>query len=55
MWELPEDYYKRLSRVIVRREDSKIFEGFVHLAVDTISWVGRPFRFGNFSVCRISK
>jgi hypothetical protein len=55
LWEFPDDYFRRFLRKFLRRERSTIVERGFHLLIDTISIVGRPFRFGNFAVCRLTK
>ena len=53
MWEFPDDYYRSIVRRVFKK-DNRFVERATHLAIDGLSVVGRPFRFGNFAVIRLS-
>jgi len=49
MWELPVDYFERVSR------NRPWLERVMIGAIDAFSFVLRPFRFGNFAACRLTR
>lgn len=55
MWEFPDDYFRAIVRRLVKKEGSAALERAMHLAIDAMSVVGRPFRFGNFAVIRLTR
>ena len=49
MWELPVDYFERISR------NNAWVERLMIRAIDAVSMAFRPFRFGNFAACRLKR
>lgn len=55
LWEFPEDYYRRLIRVLPGNHNPRWLQRLTLGAIDLCTLVGRPFDFGNFAVCRLRK
>jgi hypothetical protein len=55
LWEFPDDYYRRVVTKVLRGREISGTERAATAAIDALSYAGSPVRFGNFTVCRLTK